>query len=572
MNDPGEVARLLENGRRLILGGQVPLAIKAFERAMAVAPENPRVLMALGSAWLANGESAKAAACFRALLPLVATDPAILFEFCRPLAAAGEPTTALQALRQARTVASADLFARLVRIRIADVMALAGRLRTDGQPDLALEAYRFAAAGRPDDFDVCHELLIHQLQLGLLGEALADLHHAPAFNDPEAAATFLRYRHLCEWMLGALAEVEDRGRRLSANAGRKPRLIYALAMWGEDYVTLCARHLRSLAAPGNIPALAERFDLHLSLATTKRDYEALRTTGVLDLFGGRFPVEPVFMPGELVRRDEHLKPSPVMYFIYSMGIHLGIHLARTLGAAVSPLTVDTVFADGAFGRLGELAAQGAEAICTTCPVCDRETFLPALDARFPQWDAAIHLSPRELMRMVHPHLHIIVRSALVSPFNSDFSCPPGVLFWRSGTDLVAHGFHVHPMYVSADRLARYDQYRFMSIDGHLCANLFPEPADWSHIHVITDADEFALVSLTSNRQEAGTTGRPFSLEQARRYKRDRSMIVDYNTWMFRHPIRFHGVFPAGTPDEYDPALVDAILAPDDGPVPEGDGR
>jgi hypothetical protein len=559
MTAPLDIARLLETGGKLLAGGRVALAIQAIERALDLAPDDPRVLLALASAHLANRDREKAAAILLGLAARMEDSPLAAMELCHPLGAAGEPLAALRLLRRVRDSVAPDLFGMLVRKKISEVMILAERLRFAGHPDAALEAYEYALSGVPDSFKVRHDLLLHQIKMGRLEAALETLRRAPAFDDPEMEATFRRYRHLCEWMAEAMAAVPERAGRVRAEASGKPRLVYILPIWGADYVDLCTRHIRSLAAPGNVPALVERFDLRLALVTTAPDHERLVATGVLDLFGDRFPAEVFIMPAELVRNDEHLKPSPVMYSIFSMALHLGIHFAKAIGAAITPMVVDAVFADGALGRLGQLAEQGHEAICLTCPVCDRETFIPAIDARFGAGGGPIGIKARDLTNLAAEHLHLIVRSALVSPANRDFSCPPGVLFWRSGTDMVAHGFHVHPLYISAGRVAAYDSYRFMSVDGHLCADIFPEPADWERIHVIADADEFAYVTLTSNRQEGGTTGRPFSLEQARLYKTDRSMVSAYNEWLFRHPMRFHGIFPPGTPDEYDPALVEEIL-------------
>ena len=559
MANSNPIDRLLEDGQRLLKNGQVGLAVQILEQARQQAAENPHVLFALGSALLMNREREAASVHFMTLARMAANDPVFLFELAGPLGASERLDVALEVLRRAKAIAPPDLYQKLCRAKVPDIMVLAERMRFAGNWEGGLEVYSIAATGWPESFNVRHDLLVHQLKMGRLEDALANIADAPSFGDAEADATFARYRHLCEWMRQARTEVPARAERLLKSRGEKPRLLYTLAMWGQEYVDLCARHLRCLATPGNVPALAEDFDLHFVLVTTEPDFRALEETGTLDLFGSAFPVEPIFMPAELVRQDEHLKPSPVMYMILSMGIHLGIDLARAMGAAITPMVLDCIVADGSLARIAEVAREGPEAICFSCPVCDRETFLPELDERFGHEATPIHIDKRDLMRFAGRHLHIIVRSALISPDNPDFSCPPGVLFWRSGQDLMAHGFHVQPLFISAERLARYTDYRFLSLDGHLCANMFPDPGDWSKVRLLETSDEVAYLSLTSNQQQAGTTGQPFSLEQAKLYKTERSMVVDFNEWMFRHPMRFFDIFPEGTADEYDPELVEAIL-------------
>lgn len=560
------VGELLRQAQRLIGGGQVALAVRVLERARGLAPEEPQVLLALGTTLLVERRRTAAAAVLQDLA-VRTEDPAALFDLARLLTAAEDPEGALAVLEKARTLASASRFAALLRSQLAEVRGLADRLNNARRPDPALAALRLAALALPEDCGIQEALLEQQLRLGDLKGAVGTLAAVRPFEGPDERAVFDRYRHLCDWMAGALAETPARAARLATGGTGKPFLVHATVAWGADYVPLCARHLRCLAAPGNMPALSRRFDLRIALVTTEADFAALQATGALELFRDICPIEPIFLPAEVVRRDEHLRPTSLMYYVFSMALHACIDLARALGAAISPLAVDTVFADGAYGRLAEMAAEGWEALCITSMVCRRESFLADLDARFPDTRAPIRLAVRDLMGMIAGHLHDVTRCAFVSPSNPDFSCPPGVLFWRHGTDVVGHGFCLDPVYVSAAALARYRSYRFTSVDGHLAANIFPSREDWHRVRVIADADDFAMLSLTSERQAAATIGRPFDLRQARLYKTVGSLIAPFNEWVFRHPMTFRGVFPPGSPDEYDPALIGAILG-DDGLPPQ----
>jgi len=553
------VQRLKDSGRTLLQNNQLEPAAKVLAQALTMAPADGEIAYLLGMAQLTLGDKPGAAKSFIVASKSSHGNAVALFDLCHPLVSADDPVSGWRVIKQAQEAASEDLFRNLIQARTHEIILTGERLTNAGRDDLTLKAYELAASARPDAFDALHKLWTHQLRMGLLSDAQATLTEAPVFDDPGEEAATRRYRLLCDWMSKALAANPKRGARFNQEASDgKPRLVYALVLWGDEYVKAGARQLRTLAAPGNMPALAETFDLRLGLVTTPKDYEALKTTGALDLLAESMPCEPIFMPPELVVADEHHKPTELMYYIYNMSLHLCIDYAKASGAGVSPLAADHFFSDGSWRYIGELAAEGYEAACTAAPLCSRETFLPEFDAACPD-EGPIILTSRELMGLCEDHLHAIVKRSTVSPSNKDFNCPPGLLFWMDGHDLVAHGFCVHPMFISAERVAKYSPYRFTTVDGHLLGNMFPNPADWDKVKVIESSDDFAQVGLNTDKQEIKTTGRPFSIDVGRQYLKDRSMIREFNEWIFQWPIRFKGLYKKPKPNEYEANIIPEIL-------------
>jgi len=553
------VSRLKATGRKLLQNSRSTTAIKVLQQALEMSPKDGEIAYMLGMAALTNGNKPLAVESFRIAALASRNDVTALFDLSRPLVSADDPLSGWEVIEQAEKTNPSDLFEQLAHSRTHEIVLVGERLTNAGREDLSLKAFQMAARLHPSRFDVLHKLWTHELRLGLLDEARATLRSAPVFDSPDEAAATARYRLLCDWMQETLDGMGERAARFDAAAtGGKPRLVYALALWGDHYVAAGARQLRTLAAPGNMPALAEAFDLCLGLVTTPKDFEALKATGAIDLLSDCMTVEPIFMPPELVVADEHHQPTELMYYIYNMSLHLCIDLAKAARAGVSPLAADHFFSDGSWRHIGELAKQGYEAVCTAAPLCSRETFLPAFDTACPQ-DGPIVLSSRELMALCEDHLHAIIKRSTVSPSNPDFNCPPGLLFWMDGHDLVAHGFCVHPMFISADRVAQYHPYRFTTVDGHLVGNMFPDPKDWEKVHVIGDSDKFAQVGLNTDHQTIMTTGRPFTIDTGRQYLKDRSMIRDFNEWIFQWPMRFKGLYKKTKPNEYNPNTPKEIL-------------
>jgi len=551
---------IAQKGITLSETGRHDLAARLFEQASSLAPEDPDILFLLGSSFLTFRDLNKAGEIYLKVKALCLDDPRRLLSLMRPLNAAGLPLEALEAIRRAEAIIDKVEFEKLLKAKTGDVIVIAESLTRHGRNDLAREAYLLAQRVFPDAFPALHMLWLHQLRMGELEGALNTINAVPQYPGEAEEATRARYRALCEWAISAFADMPSFANDASKHSNGKPVLIYAMASWGEDYISLAEGSLRSLAAPGNIPALAEKYDVRLLLITPQGSYDQLASSGVFELFDGCFPVEHLVMPDEVVLSQEHLKPTPLMYYTYSIAMHLGVALAKEMNGAIAPLFTDAIFADGSWRHIANLIDQGYEAINGTCPACNREAMTEAVEGL--RTDAGtLELSPDELMSLAGKNLHIIVTSALVSPQNHDFSCPPGILYWRNGTTLAAHGFHIHPLYISAKALATYDHYKFTSMDGHLCLNVFPDESDWGKTRIVENTENYGLVSLTSAHQESVTTKRPFSIAVGRQYLEDKSMIAPFNQWMFRQKIEFQNVFPEGSQDEYDPTIVEAILAP-----------
>ena len=550
---------LAKKGLTLFESGRSNLAFRLFDQAVSLAPNDPDILFLLGSTYLSKRELKKASDIYEKVTGLCWEDPKRLLSLLRPLNAAGHPERSLEALRQVRKLTSPKDFHRLTRTKTGDVIVVAESLTRHGREDLAREAYLTAVEVFPEAFPARHMLWLHQLRMGELKGALETVNAVETYDVPDQEATRNRYRALVGWALDSFDAIPKIAADNLVKANGKPVFVYALSSWGDDYIKLTENSLRSLAAPNNFPALAEKFDLYLFLVTTADSLATLKNSGVIELFEDILTLVPLVMPDEVVYSKEHLQPTPLMYYTYSIAMHLGVALAKEMQGAVAPLFADALFADGSWRYISELIGEGYEAVCGTCPACNREAINDAIQA-FQTSDGIINLTPDDLMGLAGENLHIIVTSALVSPRNHDFSCPPGILYWRNGSTLAAHGFHIHPLYISAKALATYDAYRFTSMDGHLCLNVFPNAEDWPKVKIITDTRSYGLVSLTSIHQESITTKRPFSIDVGRQYLEDKSMIAPFNQWMFEQKIEFMNVFPEGSVDEYNPRIVERILA------------
>jgi hypothetical protein len=147
---------------------------------------------------------------------------------------------------------------------------------------------------------------------------------------------------------------------------------FVLVVWGREYRDYFLEYcLPSLLAPGNIPAVAKCRPSKYLIATTSDDWESMRNTAIFRELE-RY-VDPVFI---------ELPPCPPdrPYWMQNIvGHKLCCDIAfrdRAYRIFTGP---DAIFADGAMGRLNELASAGTEVVFKlTVPSVKKEPFFEAL--------------------------------------------------------------------------------------------------------------------------------------------------------------------------------------------------
>jgi len=381
-------------------------------------------------------------------------------------------------------------------------------------------------------------------------------------SNPGLVADAGRHMVLCEWMQKALRQIVPEAAK-AYQAQSRPPFVIGIAVWGQTYVTeFLETYLQSMTAPGNLPQLAETFDVRIAVVTTAQGRQQIQESGVEEQLSAIAAFDYLLMPAGMVSKTNHGDSSKFIYRTYILGNHVAIAYAQAIGAGVSLSIPDGIIADGSYGRIANLVKKtDVEAVFAQAPPVQEETFLADMALLKDKQDGTICLGSRELMEMASRHMHPFVEQRIVCPANNDFSLSRSALFWWAPDGLLCHTFHWHPIYISAQRLARYSKFRYVSIDGVLPQLLFPDSHDWENIHLVTDTDEFGFTGTIQADRQFPTTGRPFDVEDYVAYWKNSEQLRDIGRWFFKHPIHLKGFLPKEISEDqmtYDPNIINQI--------------
>jgi hypothetical protein len=535
--DPARSDVLLVLGHMRQLGGQVAEAKPFFLEAVTVEPERPFGHAKLGriAGWLGHWD--EALAHYRAAVDAAVMPP--------------PPCFVEQGIESAEST-SVSAYSWMIQIlaendRFAEMAVVIGEATTrhPGAPSIHRQAFEgWLTAGEP----------------GRAADSLRTMTRCRL--DPGALAEVARYSRLCTWM------EESRRQAVPAVAGKFRRdarspLVIAIAVWGDGYVRgFLDYYLRSMAAPGNLPALAAHFDVRFAVVTTAGGREQIQASPVARRLDGIVAFDYFLIPGDLIARSGHEDDSKFVYRLYTMAMHVGVAYAQAIGAAISFSIPDGIIADGSFGNLARLVAEkNPDGVFAQGLTVAERGLLGAIDDFGIPLEEPLAVPPRDLMALGARHLHPFLEQRIVCPASQDFSSIRSAAFWWERDGLVGHIFHWHPIYVSAERLQRYRAFRYVSIDGTLPQFLFPDPADWRGIHLVVESDEFSFLGTIQEERRVPSSGHPFSVEDFASYYRHSEQVRDISRWMFRHRVKYVGFVPPGLdPGQmtYNPALITAI--------------
>lgn len=190
--------------------------------------------------------------------------------------------------------------------------------------------------------------------------------------------------------------------------GRKVRLV--TFAWGKPYVDrLLERALAAALAPGNLPALANRFDCTVVVVTEEALFDYVRKHPV----GVR--IQSVCSL-RLVAIDD-LIAEPWQY-----GITLAYALFRgfsDLGAAMTDtfvlfLNADFILADGSYERLMPYMLGGHRTLLSPSYCAIEENVTPLISANMADHDGVISVPPRDLAEIILGNLHNTIRTKTVN--------------------------------------------------------------------------------------------------------------------------------------------------------------
>jgi hypothetical protein len=263
----------------------------------------------------------------------------------------------------------------------------------------------------------------------------------------------------------------------------KPLVHIVTAVWGEEYARLFLEILvPSLLTRRNLPAFVETMDASWRIYTLEGERRRFEGTPGLDALRKVLPVEIVeaALPPSGGQHHENIS---VMTRLHGLSIgHAG-----EAGAALVFVSPDSLYGDGAFATIAELARSGKRAVMVPALRLVREDFIPEYEARR---GASGGLAPRPLVALALRHLHPWTRALVWD--GPELANTPGALLWRVGDEgLLGRFFHLHPIFVNPEH--RTERPR-SGIDDDFVARACP---DRSRVAVIRDSDRFTAFELSS---------------------------------------------------------------------------
>jgi hypothetical protein len=278
-------------------------------------------------------------------------------------------------------------------------------------------------------------------------------------------------------------------KRLRSAFGRRRIAVIGAIAWGEQFVDKFMNYcLASLLAGGNIPALARKGAVVLSIVTTEADRD--RMTAHPAFARLRQSAEVVFtcFPPEFLERRE--KDGLNFYHFYGLLDHQSVFLAVALQADLYLLPIDCVYSSDCLkifsGYLGK------EADC--CSVGAIETEEPVLrawlDADGRRRSGVLDLAGKELIEAASRHPDRYFRSMIMNPDNTEFCAHPRELVWPFADGLGIHSVFMHPLAVSARLLTRPFHPHHENVDYALLPRLLQGDG---RMKVIEDGSEATLV-------------------------------------------------------------------------------
>lgn len=304
-----------------------------------------------------------------------------------------------------------------------------------------------------------------------------------------------------------------------------------VAVWGAAYVERFARFgLASMMAPGNLPAVAERWDVEFVILTRRENFQDFQ---VLELMAS-------VMAKARVRYeaiDDLLSPglfTVTLTLAYMRGVRLaGEAMTRTHFIFWN---ADFVLSDGAFSYLADEMDRGGVAILAGSLRAVSEAVADGLTARVGV-DGALSLSGRAMTRLTLDHPHRMQTAKTVNQ-PGVWARAPNHMFWTVGEDaVVARFWQIFMLCLRPTRpLGAIDGYCDYSFVPALCPN--------APFTVVDDSDKVCLLELQSAGADHEAVCEGPGRDAAWRASIDEWCTLDHLA-VARRPILFHaGEAPA----------------------------
>jgi len=311
-----------------------------------------------------------------------------------------------------------------------------------------------------------------------------------------------------DYCAGEFASCKARGQAYRARHPGVEIFTMGCIVWGEEYIRNFLRYnVRSMLAEDNLPALARQGRIVFSIVTDSAGEQRLHADPHFSRLLKVADVEFTIIPDGLIEilRQGHLVRN--FYVLYGMLDHCSIYFAEGAGSHLFMIPVDCVVASGTLVNMANYRYEGYECCGGGNLVAETETFLPAIDQRFPG-EEPILITTYELASLAFQHAHHYFQSQVIAAENRDFGRHPRELFWPVEGGVEIHSVFIHPLFTTASGLAKYQRKHFANIDYGMIPRLFSHPGPIK----LMDPGRAYVNNFTAGHRRYETTGRAFAYE------------------------------------------------------------
>jgi hypothetical protein len=334
---------------------------------------------------------------------------------------------------------------------------------------------------------------------------------------------------------------------VDAQSSQRPvRLYLAVVFWGEEYRRYFLDYcLASLMATGNIPAIANKSQARLLIATTSEDWRAMQSEPIFQAAMALIPIEHV--PHEVSGPVPNNEKMAVMSRAHRT-LAQQMFEARAHGAFIYP---DMIAATNFVGKLDEFARKGIKAVLYMNVRFANEGVLDELQ----QIGAArrgqpLTIAAPDLVRLTIRHMHSEMARSEFDKSYPDYGS--AAFFWTvlPGEDLLFHCGSWIPMLIDYGAIRNHDVSTFdaSTVDGDYLAKNF---SDVNDVYASRDSDELFMISFTPETRLHYPLD-PYPLYRlnwmrsllkifmANRYLYGQGILDPIKKELFRLPIRMRG--------------------------------
>ncbi len=263
---------------------------------------------------------------------------------------------------------------------------------------------------------------------------------------------------------------------------------FITVVWGDAYTDLFLDVVMpTQLSPGNLGAFADKSAIY-KIYTTSKDAAKICASDIFHQLKERISVE-------VITDDEAdlSKGFQVMIDFHNRAIQEADRCSATLIF----LTPDSIWSDGTFLRLWELATAGKRVVLSTGTRLTKETFVPDFLQQFrPHQEYSVTLPPRVLVNAALPHLHPTTKSLFLNDRCSNSW--PSLLYWHAPDGgILARCFHLHPIMINPLVKGVIPK---SSVDDDYIAAVCPNADDF---YVIEDSDEIIGFEISSQHHLVG---------------------------------------------------------------------